>query len=733
MPRQVTQEAFTTFVGGLITEAGKLTFPKNASIDELNCLLGKAGNRRRRLGVNYESGYEISSESYSAGSFTSIFIWDNVGGQSGKQFIVVQIGGTLRFYDNAGLPISDQEVMENDSSSTPYIISLSTYEIDGGSSSTDPIDVVSIEGRLVVVGKSINPFYIEMDTTDGSFSEHLISFRIRDYIWLGDRTSYDTQLATASVTAARKYDTYNCGWEGGDNNVATNARNTYVAAETAWPPLTHPWFSGKDASGAFSVAEFQAVFSGTSRLTNGHFVYDLFDVDRVTKSGLSGVTNYTEKTRFTTATAYASRLFYSGMTSNTNSSKIFFSQILEDFSSQVGECLQLNDPTAEYLSDLLDTDGGWISIPEAHNIKKLHVFGPRLLVFAENGVWVISGVDDVFRATEYSVSKISEIGLDNIGSFVSAGGRPYWWSYTGIHTITVNEQGAFEEVNTSIDTIQSFWDDITPTQRGTVSSTYDSLSNKVFWFYPSSDETIDNKYNEVLVFDEALQAFYPWRVEDKATDNPHIIGVFFFRNTAQGLVSHDVVDTSGNPVYDASGNQVIAFIEGRTDAGASRIRLLVRDYAGGITFGEFSDTSFLDWGSENYSSYAEAGYNFQGDMSTYKTTPYITVYLDRTETGWGGNENDGYYPIRPSSILVSSFVDFKTTASSSAQQGYRYKLPLFANPSSLSTFGYPYDTISTRLKLRGRGKSFKIRFESEEGKDFNLLGWEVIGFKNANL
>lgn len=733
MPRQVAQEAFTTFVGGLNTEAGKLTFPKDASVDELNCLLERSGSRRRRLGIEYESSYSLSSDTYGSGAFSQIFIWENVGGQAGKQFIVVQIGSILRFYDNSSLPLSEQEVNTTLSSSTLYTVDLSTYAVSGGSPSTEPVDAVSVNGALVVVGPSINPFYIERDITDGSFTETQITFRIRDYEWLGDRSSYDEQVSTTSLSNARKYDTYNCGWEGGDKDVATNALTTYEASESAYPPLTHPWFSGKNSSGDFSVSEFQKVYAGTSRLTNGHFIYNLFDIDRESKSSITGVTNYTETSRFTTVEGYAGRVFYSGMSSSKNSSKIFFSQVLEDMAAQIGELLQINDPTSEYLSDLLDTDGGFLAIPEAQNIKKLHVFGPRLLVFAENGVWSISGVDDVFRATEYSVSKISEIGLDNVGSFISAGGRPYWWSFNGIHTLIVSEQGVLEERNLSQNTIQTMWNEITPTQRDNISATYDSLNSKLFWFYPSKDETVSNKYNEVLIYDEVLNAFYPWRISDKSADTPYVIGAIYIKNAGQGLVSHNVVDSLGNQVIDSLGNNVVAFIEGRTDTGTSDVKLLAYDPSGSITFAEFSNTEFYDWGTEDYSSYAEAGFNFQGDMISFKTSPYIIVYLERTETGWTGDEINGYEPVRPSSCLVSSYIDFKDTPSSNPQQAYRYKYPLVVDETSLTSFDYPQEVVATRLKLRGRGRSYRLRFESEAGKDFNLLGWEVVGLKNGNL
>lgn len=34
-----------------------------------------------------------------------------------------------------------------------------------------------------------------------------------------------------------------------------------------------------------------------------------------------------------------------------------------------------------------------------------------------------------------------------------------------------------------------------------------------------------------------------------------------------------------------------------------------------------------------------------------------------------------------------------------------------------------YSVSITKNKIRGRGRALQLRFESEAGKDFNLLGW----------
>jgi hypothetical protein len=54
--------------------------------------------------------------------------------------------------------------------------------------------------------------------------------------------------------------------------------------------------------------------------------------------------------------------------------------------------------------------------------------------------------------------------------------------------------------------------------------------------------------------------------------------------------------------------------------------LIIRD--GGtnkMTMGSFTEDNFLDWGTTNYSSFAEAGYDFMGDLLLRKNAPYVTT------------------------------------------------------------------------------------------------------------
>ena len=715
MPQSLTQKVVNTFVKGLITEAGELTFPENASVDELNCDLRRDGSRRRRLAAKVEDSRVLSSFTVSTSTRFHTGKWENVGGQSGLEFLVVQVGSTLRFYNKAELPYSSHEIAET--------VDLSTYEVAGGVGAANAnCQFASINGALVVSSPAINTIYIQRDNTTGTLTTTQITFRIRDFEWLGDKSTYTTEVATASASTERKYDTANAGWSGTKGAAA-------LATYGAYPPLTLPWYSGKDSSGNFSKTEWQNIFSGTSLIGNGTYILDFFNKDRSAASGIAGITTDIENSRFKSVESFAGRIFYAGLESAKNSGVLLFSRQIETL-SELGECFQVNDPTSEDISDLLDTDGGVVRIPDAVNIQYLYAFGATLFIFAENGVWSINGVDNVFRATEYSLRRVSYTGILTAESFAEAEGVPFWWSKTGIHTLQFDEvSGNPTEQNISLPTIQTFWDDIGSNSRSLVQATYDRLNKKIYWAYPNATETNANKLNNFLILDIPLGAFYPWKVSDETSSTDYIMGLAVYSGYGSDELVLDVVLSTGDDVVQGA-DDVVSTQFSDFATGDPSIVLLIRDGATGkLTMGTFSGDNFLDWGTTNYSSFAEAGYDFMGDLMLQKTAPYIIVYSRVTEEGWT-NTGSGYEPIRPSSIFVSAYWDFSTTPSSAAQQAYRYKTTPIVDPGDLTDFGYPDTVITTRLKVRGRGRSMRMRFESEQGKDFVLLGYGVLGGRN---
>ena len=190
----------------------------------------------------------------------------------------------------------------------------------------------------------------------------------------------------------------------------------------------------------------------------------------------------------------------------------------------------------------------------------------------------------------------------------------------------------------------------------------------------------------MLTLDIAIQAFYPWTVSDSASNTDYILGAEYINSFGSDFINLDVFTSAGDDVVTVAGDDVVVNQLSQLSQANANIALLVLDRTSGkMTMGLFSGTDFLDWGDANYSSYAEAGYDFLGDLVLKKNSPYVQVYLRPTEEGFTGSDATGYTPIRESSLLVSAYWDFRKTTSSTAQQAYRLKnMPIVTGkPSSV--------------------------------------------------
>ncbi len=721
MAQSLSQKATNNFVKGLITEAAELTFPEGASVDELNCDLRRDGTRRRRLGVEYETGNVLSSYTLSDAEQTATGSWVNVGGNADLEFLVFQKGAILYFYNKGALPYSNQ--VESNS------VNLSSYQQSGSAGAdTAKCQFTSIKGTLVVSSSEINTIAIQYNS--GTFTVNQINFDVRDFEWQSDESLLYSDRSIVLTLPDRDYDSQNSGWVGTKGAAAYTA---YKSANSARPALTHPWYSGKDSNGDFDEAEWRRVFGGSSRTANGHYILDFFTKDRASASGLSGLTKPTdtESSRFRCAESFSGRVFYAGIDSAENAGTILFSKLVETV-DDLGICHQQNDPTAEYLSDLLDTDGGVIRIPDAVKIQKLYAYQNSLFVFAENGVWQISGVDGVFKASSFSVNRVTRVGILQPETFVEAEGIPFWWSRFGIHTLTTDPvSGQGTEQNLTIPTDQTFWDAIDADAKLKVTAVYDAINKRIYWGYPNAGETVESKLNNFLILDVPLQAFIPWKISDQTSNTDCVVGLAFYSGYGASEVALDVTSNNGaDDVVTSAGDDVVSTQISNTNTGDPAIVLICREGSNNkITFGAFTGISFLDWTDTNYTSFAETGYDFVGDLITKKNAPYIVTYCRVTETGFTGNPTAGFESIRPSSLKVSAAWDFAENFGTS-QQVYRLKFPVIPNQNDLTDFDYPEDVITSRIKILGHGRSMRIKYESEQGKDFLLLGWGLVQGRN---
>lgn len=130
-------------------------------------------------------------------------------------------------------------------------------------------------------------------------------------------------------------------------------------------------------------------------------------------------------------------------------------------------------------------------------------------------------------------------------------------------------------------------------------------------------------------------------------------------------------------------------------------------------FCDFNNTGYVDWESEDdtgitYTSYLHTFYHVpdasgEEDIQTWMHAPYIYVYTDSSAAS-------------DRSLLLQGVWDWSvneanTTKWSPSQQVYKYKSG--------------YSATYSRTKIRGRGRSLQLRFNSETGKNFKLYGWGI--------
>lgn len=752
MANIVKEVQVNAFTKGLITEANPLTFPENASLDEENFNLELNGSRSRRLGVDYESGYAFKDTGLSGtvmqSSLISFHYWPFPDGSTTVSLGVVRVDNRLFFIDLLHSSPSSLAALKNQGN---------FVTIDAG---TSEIQTSVINGIFVLTpGKTTGyPYALTYNKTTDVVTSSQIAIKVRDFFGVYENIAADYRPTDATISDIHNYNLQNQGW----NNLIQTSCGAGVSAiqctknvanprngSYSFPSNADKWELGKSANAASATYEvYDPLYLFKNSIDNasvgrGHFILDYRTrgADRLTKAvGVVTIPVDAETNYVSTVASYAGRAFYAGVISSVTGADnnspnytgyVFFSQLAKN-KDNLALCYQENDPTSTDISDIVDTDGGVIHIPEASRIYKLLAYNTSLLVFAENGLWEITGENGVFKATSYQVNKISTIGTESPNSIVEAGGSVLYWTNSGIYAVASDpSSGRMGVQNVSLTTIQTYYNTIPSLSKRYAKGIYDERSSVVRWLF-SDDATqtetnYPNKFNMALNLSVALNAFYVYRIGSIATTGPYVSDLIKIPNYAATVVSTGVV--VGVDVVQASGVDVNILANNSTPRSAQFGVLTIKD--GTYTISKFSSTRFRDWYTENtvgvnYSSYLVTGYNIFGDISHTKQVPYIVFYFDRTEQNFILSGTDLVLDY-PSSCLVQAQWDWCNSANSGkwGTQFQAYRLLRNYIPAGPEVFDYGDRVIITKSKLRGSGRSLSLKIQSEENKDMKLLGWSM--------
>jgi hypothetical protein len=677
------------FSKGLITEAHGLNFPENAVTEGVNFVINRDGSISRRLGIDYEEGYDTVPVTRDD-SAISEFVWENVGGDGELTFVVVQVGYVIYYY----VLTADGVISDNRKS---FFTSLADFDL--APARGEPCQFASGDGKLFVTHPFCNPFYVEYDADTDDITETVITIKIRDFEGVED--DLDVEERPATLEEDHEYNLYNQGWYIKDVTIDVDGSATddpldkFFDDLAVYPSNADIWWILKN-----SLDEFRpAMTSGMAALGNtpapkGHFILDAFDTDR--SNAHEDIGDVEETTagnrRPKTCAFFSGRVWYAGVDKDKYNTNVYFTQIIEE-DEQIEKCYQLNDPTSEEQFDLLPTDGGVVKVQEAGNIIKLFPMQDKLLIMATNGIWSIQGSEGIgFRANDFSVVKVSGVGLLSNLSVVNVEGLPFFWNNNGIYTIVPNEFGSLEIKSLTDKTIQTFYNEIPALNRKYSKGAYNGLTKVIKWVYRQSEPLgVDNRYNydSVLCLDLNNGAFYVYNIETAIVDNalyPYLTGILAIQNSLTTEATEDQF------YYLATMQEGVEGV----------------DY--NLTFARESDTSHRDWVSEpgvssSYDTYFITGYKVHSQANRQFQANYMWVFSEYQENN---------------SCFVQGIWDYANSGDSG-----RY------TQRQECCGGRDYTDVQVkRLKMRGSGLVLQYKFMSNERDPFHIIGWST--FESSN-
>lgn len=712
MVRQAGVSVENQFTKGLITEVSGVNSPENSVTDSLNVIYDRKGRALKRKGLDYELDYVFRSLPKSAAK--TEFVWDTA--QTGS-FVVIQNGRYISFFSNeTGGSLS--------SSLKPFSINLTSYKASGAlNEDIDQKTASFSSGKdyLFIAHPLCNPIYVKYNGVTDSISVSTILIKIRDFEGVNDGLAPGER--PPNLSNAHMYNLMNQGWYARDFVAGAVYRNVLSASKTdTWPSnsdVAWLWrrFSDVTNRDEFSADNRDEVTMGNSTAPKGHYILNAFYMQRNGLTGDGSGAYTTSGVPITTSGSsrpsciafFMGRVFYSGVDAEGYRSSIYFSQVIER-DEQIGYCYQANDPTSEHAFDLLASDGGVIKILDIGRIVDIRTFGQTLFVFAENGVWAISGTQtSPFSATDYTVSKVSSFGLFSRLSIVELGETPVWWNYEGIYALGKDQTG-FESSVTKLSemTIQSFYDDIPINSKSYAKGVFNDQSNIVYWLYSSEERDDPYDYDSVLVFDVQTQAFYPLRL---SVENHQISGLICLRGLEKNL-SEESVTSSGEVVTDSLGSPVYIEVSSGFSISEKRFKFVtIRRSDLATTFSDMVSEAYRDFSSsgspEDYADFFITGYRIRGELMKKFQTNYLVVMTESVDTGDESCYLQGVWDYRESNI---------TGRFTNPQQVYQY---------------YPLTTYQRRkLRIRGNGYSLQFKFYGEPGKPYVIIGW--AGFETSN-
>jgi hypothetical protein len=444
------------------------------------------------------------------------------------------------------------------------------------------------------------------------------------------------------------------------------------------------------------------------------------DIAAVVKGSLTNKVTYTRPGGYITyerpraVASFAGRIFYAGTNHPELADKLFFSQLTlseTDAHSKYGKMYQEQDPTSEFLNELLPTDGGVIEIAGLGSVVTMVPLQNSLIILTKNGIWELNGGNQYFSATNIFVRKIADVEVVSPYGVTLTDQGLMVASPSGVYVIRGDDStNLLTADSVTYGSIQSLWLSIPIESRNKIIALYNDLDYKVSFFYQR-----DTSYYFKYAYDTAL--------------------IFDLRQEAWTKHTFDNYVSAGGLGVISKFIHGVVPLNARTGCScAAKFRYLI--YNSDISVSPVSDTMTFAELTHNHTTFNDVmtgtekpayiitNYDLADAYANYKYAPYLITFCHKVETGYT-QEGEDLAVANEGGLLVQGLFNFATGTTSNkwttAQQAYRPGPYAPVNINDTDGFG----VYASKLKLRGRGRSVAIKYSSETNKDFHLAGFAM--------
>lgn len=478
------------------------------------------------------------------------------------------------------------------------------------------------------------------------------------------------------------------------------------------------------------------------------------------------ITRYSKTETLTSSTTrptciefFGNRIWLSGDPKYPNT--VYFSQAIEK-DADLEKFYQEADPFDANDPDLVEDDGGVITILGAGKANQLKASGSALFAGTQQGVWQISGRDGIFKATDFSVRQVLTDQVLGHECMVRADqqlvvfGRSDIWIGSADTSLATTTSGVTSFKSLIERTNSTMWRDVPIASKAMGRAIYNQSTRKVFFFFCREDTSFNLSFGRnhqpgysthALIFDVAFDndmlaqpeqekikrnvkgAFYMYEFADNANSNGPYIACPFL-SAAVPSASEPVTDNSGTLVVD-SDNETVAAAGSATPQFTILLYVLHRSASGDTlttkhAFGVLEGTTTRDWSSDatytvSYDSTILTGVQTGGDVLHRKGGTYVYFVFKKVETGVLDDDN---IDTNPGGCLARVAWQWSTSTTSplygDTQQIYipdRYSYALAG--SGLDGHSHTF----YKMRVRGFGNALQVVLTNDDDKDFHLVGW----------